>query len=621
MRETSVAPGSEGALRMSLPLAGTALDDPSTDGPFTPFTRLVLRAHGAAIDPKSSGAVAFLTLESGSGLQLHAAAGRTDGEALPLTLMRAQMKSRRRMLVEIPDISAERCQQSAPPGERNNGFISLLGAIIRDKNGDAIGMLGLLDREQRRHSRDTLLTIADLARGVAALHAARQEAQHATTSAEPGLIDPVTGLPGRRSLVAQIEHMASPDAGRALFSLFRIDFGGLAALNDAYGRDIADRYLRHLADRLEAVAPVPGHLAHLGGSGFVILVPGRMGSSDADSMAQRMMDRLREPAQIGTLELPVRLSVGLAMYPADLPAPRGEASPAEEAAQLLLAAEAAVAHAKTQGDGRHSRAIRAVTDSHTLSNGLELDLQAAASAGAFHLNWMATIDTASEHVTGFEALLRWNRPGFGEVSPGLFIPVAEASGTIEMLDSWSLRAACIEAQGWNTPLSVAVNISSMWLSHGRLSRTVRRVLDETGLDPSRLQLELSARTTLDEDGHLRRELSQVRAMGVRLTLDDFGSGYSSLGALTLFPFNKVKLDRQFIAALGQDRRVEIITRSVLQMVQSLGMTCCAEGVETEAQLAFLDAHGCDEIQGYLLGRPAPKLPPQAMEAEADRTPA
>ena len=247
---------------------------------------------------------------------------------------------------------------------------------------------------------------------------------------------------------------------------------------------------------------------------------------------------------------------------------------------------------------------------------LGLDLQAAAHAGAFHLNWMATIDTASEHVTGFEALLRWNRPGFGEISPAAFIPVAEASGTIELLDAWSLRTACTEAQRWDTPLSVAVNISSIWLSHGRLSRTVRRVLDETGLDPSRLQLELSARTTLDEDGHLRRELSQVRAMGVQLTLDDFGSGYSSLGALTMFPFNKVKLDRQFIAALGQDRRVEIITRSVLQMVQSLGMTCCAEGVETEAQLAFLDAHGCDEIQGYLLGRPAPELPRQAMGAEA-----
>ena len=610
MSEAETSAGSLMPARLTLPLARSEPDDPASETPLAPYTRLALRAHG----PHAADAVAILVIEGSSGLQLHAVAGQTDGEALPLAMIRAQMQRPRRVSVEIPDLAAEPAHAAAPAHERESGFAAFVGAIIRTATGAAIGMIGLLDREPRRHGREIILVLADLARGIASLQAARGEGARS----EPGLIDAVTGLPGRQALERHLGDLFGAEASMPSFALFRIDFGRLSALNEMYGRDVADRFLRLLADRLQAIAPVPGYLAHLGGSGFAMVAPGRIGPSDTEAIALRMMERLREPIQLDTLDLPVRLSIGIALYPADLgkeaPAPGAAAA---TVASVLQAADAALAHAKTQGDGRHCRATSAMIEDYAVSTGLESDLQQAAAQGAFHLNWMPVIDTATEHVTGFEALVRWNRPGFGAVPPSLFLPVAEAGGLIETIDGWVLRAACIEAQSWDTPLTVAVNVSPVWLSHGRLSRVLRRVLDETGLEPGRLQLEFSERSALDSDGQLGRELSQVRAMGVRLALDDFGSFHSSLGALTRYPFDKVKLDRQFVRALGKDRRAETITRSVLQMVQALGMTSCAEGVETEAQLAFLDAHGCEEIQGYLLGRPVPELPRAVMASDQE----
>ncbi len=575
--------------RLMLPRAPGRADEASADSPFAIFVRLATRC--------TSSGLAALVIEDPSGLQVYAASGLADGQPLPVSLLRAQMSRPRRMTVEIPDLSVDPTFAKAPPHEREAGFVAYAGATIRNPAGAAIGILCLLDRERRRYGRDVLMTLTDLARGVAALLAAQRGGQ----KPDPAGTDAVTALPGRQGLVRYLDQAvgsAPDDRQTPALALFRIDFGRLSTLNEMYGREIADRFLEQAADRLQTIAPMPGFLAHLGGSGFALAAPGRIGSSDAEGMALRMMERLREPVQIDALELPLRPSVGIGLYPAD-----GETVPA-----LLVAAEAALSFARTQGDGRHCRATREIVGSYTLSTGLEQDLQAAVAQDAFHLNWMPVIDTATEQVVSFEALVRWHRPGHGEVGPDLFIPVAEAGGLIEQIDAWVLRAACREAQSWEKALGVSVNVSSVWLSHSRLSNLLRRVLDETGLEPNRLQIELSERGALDKEGNVRRELAQVRAMGVRLALDDFGTGYSCLSALTTYPFDQVKLDRQFVHALGRDRRAEAVMRSMLQMVQALGMTCCAEGVETEEQLAFLDAHGCEEIQGYLLGRPIPHLP-------------
>ena len=576
--------------RLALPRAPVRPDEVAAETPFSVFTRLAMRCTGSRL--------AVLVIEEASGLQVHAMSGQAQGQMLPVSILRAQMSRPRRMTAEIADLAADPLFGRAPAHEREAGFGAYAGATIRNHANSAVGILFLLDPEPRRYGREVLVTLSDLARAAGALLAMQREVQ----PSEPAGLDVVTALPGRqgleRYLEQAIEDAMAPGSAVPGMGLFRIDFGRLAALNEMYGREIADRFLKQAADRLQTLAPMPGFLAHLGGSGFALVAPGRIGASDAEAMALRMMERLREPIQLDTLELPLRPSVGIALCPAD----------AQDVAALLLASEAALADAKAQGDGRHRRASGALTDAYTLSTGLEQDLQASVAQGALHLNWMPAIDTATERVVSFEALVRWNRPGHGEVMPDLFIPVAEAGGLIEQIDAWVLEAACREAQSWEQALGVSVNVSPVWLSHGRLARLLLRVLDETGLDPNRLQIELSERKSLGDGGNLRRELSQVRAMGVRLALDDFGTGYSCLGTLGTYPFDQVKLDRQFVAALGHDRRAEAITRSVLQMVHSLGMTSCAEGVETEEQLAFLDAHGCEEIQGYLVGRPIPNLP-------------
>ena len=587
--------------RLILPRAGSRTDE-AAETPLSIFTRLATRCTGSTL--------AVLVLEAPTGLQVRAVSGICNGEHLPVSVLRAQMSRPRRVTVEILDLAADPTFMSAPLHERGAGFGAYAGATIRDLSGSAIGVLFVLDRERRRFGREVLVTLSDLARGVAALLAVHQGA----AVAEGGGVDAVTALPGRQGLERYLEQaleqpasatapgensLGTASSGSASgLALFRVDLGRLSSLNEMYGREVADRFLKQAADRLQTIAPIPSFLAHLGGSGFALAAPGRIGASDAEAIMLRMMERLREPVQVGSLELPVRPSAGIALYPAD----------GHDVASLLLATEAALAEAKKHGDGRHFRASSRLTAAYTLSTGLEQDLQAAVAQGAFHLNWMPAIDTATEQVVSFEALVRWNRLGHGEVSPALFIPVAEAGGLIEQIDAWVLRAACQEAQSWEQALGVSVNVSTVWLSNNRLPNLLRSVLGETGLAPNRLQIELSERSALDQDGNVRRELSQVRAMGVRLALDDFGTGYSCLGTLVTYPFDQIKLDRQFVHALGHDRRAEAVTRAVLQMVQSLGMTSCAEGVETEEQLAFLDAHGCEEIQGYLIGRPIPALP-------------
>ncbi|MDG6093950.1 EAL domain-containing protein [Acetobacter sp. AN02] len=236
------------------------------------------------------------------------------------------------------------------------------------------------------------------------------------------------------------------------------------------------------------------------------------------------------------------------------------------------------------------------------------DLQAAIRQGDFLLNWMPVLETGTEHVVAFEALVRWKRPKHDYVDPNVFLACAEERGLIEDIDRWVLHQACRLAQEWVQPVGVSVNVSPAWLATERVAATVATALQESGLDPARLQIEFSEKGDFGPAESAGRELARIRALGVRIVLDDFGTGIASLERLINLPFDQIKLDRVFVSRLGLDARVETILRSTLYMAHALGMTCCAEGVETEEQLGFLDAHGCEEIQGYLIGRPTIALP-------------
>ena len=244
----------------------------------------------------------------------------------------------------------------------------------------------------------------------------------------------------------------------------------------------------------------------------------------------------------------------------------------------------------------------------SFSGSLEADLKHALDAGLFRIHWQPIVTCASGELRGFEALLRWNRPGHGHISPSDFVPALERMGLHGKLDRWVLGQACEAAAGWPSHLRAAVNVSACWFDTSGLTATIAAALEQSKIEPSRLDLEVSEAVVIASKTAAAGELERIKALGVRLSLDDFGTGYASLGYLQEMPFDKLKLDQSFVRRLGECRRTEAIVRAVLQLASGLGMTVCAEGVERQDQLSILQASGCDEVQGYLIGHPERALP-------------
>ncbi len=249
------------------------------------------------------------------------------------------------------------------------------------------------------------------------------------------------------------------------------------------------------------------------------------------------------------------------------------------------------------------RSVEAVPEST-----LERDVRAALDAGLFRVHWQPIVTCASGELLGFEALIRWDRAGFGPVSPAIFVPVIERLGLFRKLDTWVLRQACAAAARWPTHLRAGINVSACWFDGSGLTAAVAAALEESEIDPARLELEVSEAMVIASKSQAANELARIKTLGVRLSLDDFGTGYASLGYLQEMPFDKLKLDQSFVRRLGHCRRTEAIVRAVLQLGAGLGMTVCAEGVERADQLAILQAYGCDEVQGFLIGYPEHALP-------------
>ena len=239
---------------------------------------------------------------------------------------------------------------------------------------------------------------------------------------------------------------------------------------------------------------------------------------------------------------------------------------------------------------------------------LEGDVRAALDSGVFRIHWQPIVACATGELRGFEALIRWDRPGFGNVAPSEFVPVVERLGLFRKLDTWVLQRACEAAAGWPERLRACINVSACWFGGPGLPAAVAQALEASGIDPRRLELEVSEAVVITNKSTAASELAAIKSLGVRLSLDDFGTGYASLGYLQEMPFDKIKLDQSFVRRLGEDRRTEAIVRAVLQLGAGLGMTVCAEGVERADQLAILQAYGCDEVQGFLIGHPERALP-------------
>ena len=408
--------------------------------------------------------------------------------------------------------------------------------------------------------------------------------------------DSLTGLPNRAvfgdCLAEAID--AAGTIGEPV-AVLCIDLDGFKAVNDLMGHAAGDELLVEAAQRLRALAGSDHLAARLGGDEFAIVQRGGGQPHAADLLAKRVLASLSDHFRIDGKGVGISCSVGVALYPQDAAIP----------GDLVKNADMALYRAK--GDGRGTARFYEVRMDEALRERrlLEADLQLALERGEMHIHYQPLAELESGSILGFEALLRWNHPERGAIGPDVFIPLAEESGFIVQLGAWVLRQACAEAAEWQARLRIAVNLSPVQFTQGDLAAEVEAIVAETGLDPSRLDLEITEGLLIKDSDRALAILRRLQALGVKISMDDFGTGYSSLSYFRMFPFDKVKIDQSFIRDMIDNPQARAVVRSVIGLGRGLGMPVVAEGVETDAQFQALIAEGCDQVQGSLISRPGP----------------
>ncbi len=407
--------------------------------------------------------------------------------------------------------------------------------------------------------------------------------------------DPLTNLPNRALFQMRLDvALAQARCGEG-FTLFYLDLDRFKDVNDTLGHPVGDLLLQSVTARLCSEVSEQDMVARLGGDEFVVIVSAQQSEGAAVALAQRLVQRLGEPFDLDGHHVLVGASLGMATAPDD----------GTDAEQLLKNADLALYRAKHSGGGRICR-FEADMDLQMVARwALATDLRAALERGQFALFYQPVVSIRTRKAASFEALIRWIHPERGFIAPDQFIPLAESNGLIVAIDQWVLREACEQAARWSGRQRVAVNVSAVSFSSPNLVDNVAAALRESGLAPERLVLELTETVMLQDAELALTTLQSLKALGVRIALDDFGTGFASLSYLQRFPFDKVKIDRAFIAELGQRSQSSTIVRAVIDLCAALGMDTVAEGVETEEQFQALTMHNCDYVQGYLISRPLP----------------
>ncbi len=467
------------------------------------------------------------------------------------------------------------------------------GAPILAANGQPLGAVCIADHKPRKIEASGLRHLANLA-----VHVGLLLELHRKTMLleEAATVDPLTGLFNRRRFEAELSAAADAALAGRPSALLCLDLDHFKKINDTYGHDVGDDVLREVGRRLTWVARGSDLVARVGGDEFAVLMSGPVEAGDAEAMAAHIMQVFAETYSAGPLSAAIQISIGVALCPIHGISPAGLRRAADQA---MYAAKQSGGNRVVIASGQAGSGITAISpDSPTAR--LIADLEHAVSSGGLTLHWQPYLSAQTGEIVGYEALARWNRPGHGRVEPSVFIAIAEMSGLIAALDTWVLGQACREAASWPSHLRVSVNISGYWFGRGDLPELVATTLSRTGLAAERLTLELTERTLIEHSDCLLARMKVLHAMQVQFALDDFGNGYSSLSYLREFPFDTLKLDREFVNALHGDGRAEAVARAVLQLGRNLGMKVCAEGVETQEQLDFLKEEGCDLVQGYFL---------------------
>ncbi len=434
----------------------------------------------------------------------------------------------------------------------------------------------------------------------------RLEAARQATAAER---DGQTDLPNRAGFMAALDRtLTTALTERQPLALLQMDVDRLKEINDTQGRAAGDAVLRTLARRFAGRVPSDACVARIGDDEFGLVLTLPAGSGQADTYATALIEAASSPIGFGGRELRASASVGL------LVVQPGEAADFD-AERALARTAMAVAAAKAEGRNRWSRYEPEMDASLRRRRAIEQWVRRASAAQAFELHFQPLFDATQPTPLGFEALLRMRAPDGSLVSPAEFIPVAEEIGLISEIGRWVLVRACEVAARWTRPMSVAVNLSPAQFVDGSVCDAVRDALSRSGLAAGRLQLEITEGLMMHDSATVLRELRALKELGVSIAMDDFGTGYSSLSYLWRFPFDKIKIDRAFVSAWqGPGSDVAQIIRTIVALGHALGMRVNAEGVETPAQAAFLRELGCDELQGFLLGRPQPESAVDALFA-------
>ena len=408
--------------------------------------------------------------------------------------------------------------------------------------------------------------------------------------------DDLTGLANRVLFRQSLDTAAkrSRDHGRIVGVLY-IDLDNFKDINDALGHPVGDLLLRAVAARLSLCVRKEDIVARLGGDEFAVIQDGIDRQGETETLAARLIEVLGEPYDIEGRVVTVAASVGIAMAPRD----------GEDTESLLKYADLALYSAKA--DGGHAFKVFEPEMNVRLQarRVLERDLRDALANDQLELHYQPSICLATGRVAGFEALLRWSHPERGPISPVEFIPIAENIGLIDKLGEWVLRRACADAANWPSHVRVAVNLSPLQFKSRKVLQSVLIALASSGLSARRLELEVTESVLLQENETNLATLHELRALGARIALDDFGIGYSSLSYLRMFPFDKIKIDRSFVMALPDNQECVKIIRAMVELAKSLGMDTTAEGIETPGQLAQLEALGCAEGQGFLFSQARP----------------
>jgi diguanylate cyclase (GGDEF)-like protein/PAS domain S-box-containing protein len=414
------------------------------------------------------------------------------------------------------------------------------------------------------------------------------------------LHDALTGLPNRVLLEGRLtQAIALACRNQKSVAVLMMDLDRFKNINDSFGHYVGDRLLEALGKRLQGSLRDSDIVARLGGDEFIIGISMVADTRDIEIVAQKVLATLSEPCQIEGETLQIGASMGIAVYPAD----------GENPEALLQCADAAMYEAKKRGRGTVCFFEPELTEATRRRQKLEKDLQQACSRGEFAVHYQPLVSVNEGRITGVEALLRWYHPEEGLISPSEFIPQLEELGLMVEVGEWVLRTACLQNVTWQkeglSPVRVAVNLSAQQFYRGDIAGTVDSALRETGLEPEWLELEITESLTLDESETTVEIMQDLKRIGVSLSLDDFGTGWSSLSYLRKFPLDRIKIDRSFMRDVALEPAAEAVVRSILRLGSNLGLDCVAEGVETQQQLDYLQREKCSEMQGFLYSAALP----------------